>query len=45
MTSTSGTVKVGKYKLEKFNMKNDFSYGGCNENFIKITEVTHGFGG
>ncbi|KAI5397840.1 hypothetical protein KIW84_063598 [Lathyrus oleraceus] len=26
MASTSGTVKVGKYEIEKFNGKNDFSY-------------------
>lgn len=25
MASTSGTIKVGRYEIEKFNEKNDFS--------------------
>ncbi|KAI5398622.1 hypothetical protein KIW84_064115 [Lathyrus oleraceus] len=41
MTSTSGTVKVGKYEIEKFNGKNDFSYWRMQMKNLLISQKLH----
>jgi hypothetical protein len=41
MASTSGTVKVGKYEIEKFNGKNDFSYWRMQKKNLLISQKLH----
>ncbi|KAI5400084.1 hypothetical protein KIW84_065140 [Lathyrus oleraceus] len=41
MASTSGTVKVGKYEIEKFNEKNDFSYWRMQMKNLLISQKLH----
>ena len=41
MTSTSKTVKVGKYEIEKFNGKNDFSYWRMQMKNTLISQKLH----
>lgn len=41
MTSTSGTVKVGKYEIEKFNGKNDFSYWRMQMKNLLVSQKLH----
>lgn len=41
MVSTSGTVKVGKYEIEKFNGKNDFSYWRMQMKNLLISQKLH----
>jgi hypothetical protein len=41
MASTSGTVKVGKYEIEKFNGKNDFSYWRMQMKNLLISQKLH----
>ncbi|KAI5383712.1 hypothetical protein KIW84_070899 [Lathyrus oleraceus] len=41
MTSPRGTVKVGKYEIEKFNGKNDFSYSRMQIKNLLISQKLH----
>ena len=41
MASTSGTVKVGKYEIENFNGKNDFSYWRMQMKNLLISQKLH----
>lgn len=41
MASTSGIVKVGKYEIEKFNGKNDFSYWRMQMKNLLISQKLH----
>ena len=41
MASTSSSVKVGKYEIEKFNGKNDFSYWRMQMKNLLISQKLH----
>ena len=41
MASSSGTVKLGKYEIEKFNGKNDFSYWRMQMKNLFILQKLH----
>lgn len=41
MASSSGSVKVGKYEIEKFNGKNDFSYWRMQMKNLLISQKLH----
>ena len=41
MASTSSNVKVGKYEIEKFNGKNDFSYWRMQMKNLLISQKLH----